>query len=222
MDINKINSKADIAYSFHGGGIGAGKESMDRYPPQENERIFDLGFGGCGIANIAIKKFNCTVFGVDIAEGSLREAEKQGLIGKGLVPFLLDASHEKIPLPNNFIDRAYCTATLEHLSNPLFAISEVKRLLKNKGKFIIEIPRPESNLGYDGGKHAHIYPGFLLKDSFERFMMQLYFKKLEYTACGDSGWYLFENVKDDMAIVDVFHVVSENYTEEELYGWLNE
>ena len=79
---------------------------------------------------------------------------------------------------------------------------------------------PEDNLGYGGGEHAHIYPGFLRRDSFERFMKQLYFKQVARVENGSSAWYVFRNYKGD-GVVDAFSIVSGNYTEEELFSCLD-
>ena len=123
-------------------------------------------------------------------------------------------------MPDDVIDWAYCLETPEHLANPYFAFAEVKRVLKHGGKFVLAFPRPESNLGYGGGKHPQVYPGFLQKDSFERFMMQLYFKKIQRDVHGDSAWYLYENIKEGEDFFDTFFMIKGNYTEDKLYGCL--
>jgi len=53
-------------------------------------------------------------------------------------------------------------------------------------------------------------------------MMQLYYKLIERNEHGNSAWYLFENIKEGGDIVDVFHVISGNWDEETLYGWMKE
>lgn len=216
--VDRINSTAEPAYKRQDPGIGGGREAMKRYPPPEGSVILDVGFGGCEIAKVAIER-KCKVFGVDIAEASWGRALTEGLIQKGFSPIILDVSHQPFPLPDNIVDWVYCTSTVEHLSNPYFAFSEVKRVLKDRGKFVIQFPMPESCLGYGKGKHAQVYPGFLLRDSFERFMLQLYFRKIERAENGDAAWYLFENCKNG-PIVDLFKIVAGNFDESTLYDWM--
>ena len=220
-EIKRINPTAKEAYQSRGPGIGGGEGALRYYPPPEGSTILDIGFGECRLAKGALKR-DCIVFGADIARGSWEEGKSKDLFNKGFIPFLLDVSHVSLPLPDSVIDQAYCLETLEHLSNPFFAFSEIKRVLKHGGKFIVAFPMPESNLGYGPGKHAHVYPGFLLKDSFERFMMQMYFRKLERRENGDSAWYLFENLKEDIEIKDAFFVVLGDNDEDELYSSVKE
>ena len=117
-------------------------------------------------------------------------------------------------------DFAFCTEAIEHLANPYYAVALAKRLLKHGGVFMLSFPMPEDNLGYGGGEHAHVYPGFLTKDSFERFMRQLYFKQTMRRENGSSAWYVFKNYKGE-GVHDVFSVISGNFTEEQLYGVLD-
>jgi len=219
--IAQINPTSAEAYIYEGPGIGGGAESIKHYPPKEGSFVLDIGFGDGECVHGALSR-GCTVFGADIAEASWLRACERGIVGKGFIPLFMDVCHDRLPLPSNVIDRAYCLETLEHLANPFFAFAEVKRVLKHKGIFVVAFPQPERNLGYGGGDHAHVYPGFLQRESFERFMMQLYYKLIERNEQGNSAWYLFENIKEGGDIVDVFHVISGNWDEETLYGWMKE
>lgn len=219
-EISKINTTAKVAYTKEGAGIGTGEEAAKRYPPDIGSFVLDVGFGDCKLVKNIIDKA-CIVYGIDIAKDSSKLAQKERLSEYNFVPLFLDISHERIPLIDDFFDWAYCLETIEHLSNPFFAIAEIKRVLKHNGKLVITFPMPEKNLGYEGGKHAHVYPGFLQRDSFERFMIQLYFKLLERNENGDTAWYLFQNIKNDPRMVDIFDVIAENYSEKELYDWIN-
>ena len=217
--LKKINRTSEETYKFQGAGIGTGEEASKKYPPDKNSFVLDIGFGDCKLIK-GIASLTHNLYGIDIARASSQLAIKENLLDIGFIPLCLDVSHEKIPFIDDFFDFVYCLETLEHLSNPFFVFAEIKRVLKHDGKFIITFPMPEKNLGYEGGKHAHVYPGFLVRNSFERFMMQLYFKLVERTENGDTAWYVFENRKQNGVIIDTFNVIADNYTEEELYGWL--
>jgi len=107
-------------------------------------------------------------------------------------------------------------------------IAELKAAMKHGAVFVLSFPMPEDNGPYSGredegygpGNHAHVYPGFLLRESFERFMMQMYFRLEFRMQNGSSAWYVFRNyAKDDM--VDPFKMISGNYTPQALYGCLH-
>jgi SAM-dependent methyltransferase len=132
----------------------------------------------------------------------------------------MDVSHEPLPFVDDSFNVVFCTETIEHVANPYFAVAEIKRVLEHDGLFVLAFPMPEDNLGYGGGQHGHVYPGFLLRESFERFMMQLYFRAPCRQANGSSAWYAYRNAKQGGKMVDIFSVIAGNYTEEELYGWL--
>lgn len=52
----------------------------------------------------------------------------------------LDINSESIPMDDNSVDLIICTEVLEHLHNPFFALSEIKRIIKNNGISLITIP----------------------------------------------------------------------------------
>jgi len=204
-------------------------------------RILDVGFGMGGVIVQAAAVGCAHIAGVDIAEASIHTVlDKLDLVprdeegypslaeslhyvmpsGSKISLALLDVSHDCLPFDDNSFDIAFCTETIEHLSNPFFAVSEIKRVLVPDGLFILAFPQPARNLGYDGGQHAHCYPGFLLKDSFMRFMRQLYFRACIYRENGASDWSAWRNYKGP-GQVDVFHMISGNYTEKQLYECLD-
>ncbi|MFH8093095.1 MAG: methyltransferase domain-containing protein, partial [Candidatus Aenigmatarchaeota archaeon] len=48
-----------------------------------------------------------------------------------------DVNKQKLPFPSNFFDIVYSKNLFEHLTNPEFALREMKRVLKPKGKLIL-------------------------------------------------------------------------------------
>lgn len=211
-ELSRINTTSAYSYKHEGPGIGAADEAIEwarkhlgfSYGPSTG--VVDIGSGKAMLLKRA-KELGCGfVMGVDIAEAS-REAATE----YGAMCIVTDVSESDIPLASDSIDIVFCTETIEHLSNPYRCVAEVKRILKHGGRFVLAFPMPEDNLGYDCGQHAHVYPGFLLKDPFEMFMRQMYFKQLARTTNGSSAWYGFANYKGDN-IIDVFHVVSGNYS----------
>jgi ubiquinone/menaquinone biosynthesis C-methylase UbiE len=104
--------------------------------------ILDLGCGrGSGtlmIRNSYDKKVR--VFGVDIDKKNIDLANK--LYGRDC-KFIL-AKGEDLPFKNNFFDIVCSGEVLEHVINLNKTLSEVNRVLKRGGSFIITFPNEES------------------------------------------------------------------------------
>lgn len=200
-------------------GIGAGATTNQFYPHPRDLRTLEIGFGQGELIR-KLLELNNAAYGIDVGKASLEGAIKDGFIDKANLIWL-DACHNKLPYLDNFFDVVYCLECIEHLESPAWMFQEVKRVLKPNGHFVLAFPRPEDNLGYGGGLHAHMYPGFLLKKSFRMFCDQMYFKFLRYMENGSSAWYLLENIKEE-SNMGVHRMIRGNVDREELYGKLRE
>ena len=100
---------------------------------REKMRILDVG---CGDGSL-IKKFkeNCEVFGVDISWKAVKKTMEAGVDA-----YMLDVSSEKLPFEDQYFDIVYMGDVIEHLTNPDFAINEVKRVLKSGGFLVLTTP----------------------------------------------------------------------------------
>ena len=227
----KVQPDAVDAYKSEGPGIGAGAGVIDwvdkntAFVWTAGQHCLEIGCGqGEFVANLAAKGLQVTA--LDIAEASIEETWNKVRAKGGIDParvsaHCMDVSHQPLPLSDDVVDIAACTETIEHLSNPYYMFAETKRVLKHGGFFVLAFPMPEDNLGYGGGMHAHVYPGFLTKESFERFCMQMYFKLVTRKQNGSSAWYFLRNYKGE-GMVDPFAMIAGNYTEEQLYGCMKE
>ena len=77
------------------------------------------------------------VYGFDIESPNQKEPylnQKEGDILEGL------------PYPDKFFDTIYMGEVLEHLKNPGVALSEIRRVLKDAGIFIVDVPNAYSLL----------------------------------------------------------------------------
>jgi len=74
------------------------------------------------------------IYGVDINELALAEAQK-----KGITVVKADLNN-KIPLPSSFFDIILSNQTMEHLINPDNLLEEIHRLLKPDGYLYISVP----------------------------------------------------------------------------------
>lgn len=114
----------------------AGKETAELLVkllrPFTNAFVLDIG---CGTGNFLVELANLPahLVGLDISAGMLKEAEvktsKAGLV-RGDAVFM--------PFEDEAFDAVYCIWALHHISDKRRFMSEVYRILKNKGRFIIQ------------------------------------------------------------------------------------
>lgn len=225
--MDQINPTSREAYAIEGPGVGGNADVLAFLKHLAGVvvgpgiRILDIGFGQGEDLVQSLHRGAAKVCGADIAQASLDYVyERAGKHDGRLDLRLLDVCDEALPWEENYFDVAVCTEAIEHMPNPYRMVAEVKRVLKPDGIFLLAFPDPMDNDGYDGGKHAHTIPGFLHKPNFEKFMRQLYFHKPAHRQNGSSAWYTYENYKGP-GIVDLFHIIAGNYTEEQLFGMLD-
>lgn len=228
LDLQQSNLTAAHNYKHQGPGVGAGSGALEyveraiNFRLSERTRVLEIG-AGAGEFLVACATRGATAYGVDIAEACVKHINTvvhKTPLRKKIAVLTQDISHEPLAVDDNSFDLAACTETIEHLSNPYHMVAEVKRTLVHDGLFVVAYPQPDRNLGYGGGQHAHIYPGFLKKESFELFMRQLYFKRLHGYENGSSDWSIWANYKGP-GVVDAFAMGSGNYDERELYAPLD-
>lgn len=229
--LQQINDTALNSYACEGLGIGAAAEALDElekytgFRLREGHRVIEVGPGQMELVRRVPLLRAAMIDAFDIVIDAVRiDALRTELSEMGRDPSLFnihlcDVSHDRFVHEHDLYDAAFCTETIEHLSNPYHMVSNVKRGLKHGGYFVLAFPMPEDNLGYGGGKHAHVYPGFLLREPFEHFMRQMFFKQVHRHANGSSAWYIFKNYKGP-GVVDVFSMTSQNYDDARIFECL--
>ena len=104
---------------------------------QRNANFLDLGCGigwaVCYAANLLKEQGNFV--GIDISEGMIAKAKESALSFKNVSFY--KASSEELPLESNFFDSIICTNSFHHYLNPIKVLTEVKRILKPKGRIYI-------------------------------------------------------------------------------------
>jgi len=96
-------------------------------------RLLDVGCAFGFFLDLA-KTAGFKTYGLDISQYTLLKANKEHQVNN------IDVSQEKIPFKSNFFDVITLSHTLEHLTNPFFALKETRRVLKIKGLLFIETP----------------------------------------------------------------------------------
>lgn len=77
----------------------------------------------------------CTLYGVDVSEEFLRDAEASGYITR-----LVDAGADALPFGDGFFDAVIAGEVIEHVVNTDWLMTEVNRVMRNDGRLIISIP----------------------------------------------------------------------------------
>lgn len=88
---------------------------------QSTDIILDIGAYDCELLNhINPKEYH----GVDLTPKDSRVIK-------------VDVSYEKLPFQNNTFDKVIMSMLLSHVDNPIFALKEARRVLKDQGKLIL-------------------------------------------------------------------------------------
>lgn len=118
----------------HPGGINLTKAIFKRENISRNSHILDIGCGTGQTAAYLARKYGAKVTGIDIHPTMVARAERR--MQKHRLPVkIIQASAEKIPLPDNHFDFIISESVLSFVNKPR-ALKEIFRLLKNRGRFI--------------------------------------------------------------------------------------
>ncbi|MBM3205390.1 class I SAM-dependent methyltransferase [Candidatus Shapirobacteria bacterium] len=110
--------------------------SLSRGKKINNWKVLDFGSGlGCNL--ITLKKFFKTITTCDINKTALNLSQKNYGV-RGINYILLDGL--KLPFENKTFDLIVATEVFEHILNFKKMISELKRVIKEKGFLIISTP----------------------------------------------------------------------------------
>jgi len=130
------------------------------------ERILDIGCGKTNHLGLDNRP-NTHIVGCDLRKDFVKYRITRGDAGEFLV-----ADGESLPFTDSSFDEVVLAGSLEHMTNPLFALNEAYRVLKPGGRLILDVPHPRyervmerivPDYGNDG-LHKHIFqPGEIKK-----------------------------------------------------------
>lgn len=105
---------------------------------QKPLRILDVGCGrGFYLKALSLYRFLKEIHGVDINTSYLTYAKK---LSRDRRVVINKASIYHLPYPNNHFDSIICTEVLEHLTDDLQGLLELRRVLKRNGLILITVP----------------------------------------------------------------------------------
>jgi len=116
---------------------------------REKDKILDVGCG-TGKYLVELSKKNRTCYGIDpLIEVSLNEARKMAEEEKVNIN-LSQGTGENISFPEKFFDTVLCLSTLQHVNDPDKTLSEMNRVLKDKGILLISVPLGKNIFNFFG------------------------------------------------------------------------
>lgn len=129
-------------------------------------KMLDIGFGSYIVENlITQQKKNVKIYGVDISKESVIRAKKKFPHGEFQVGTIL-----KLPYKDKTFDLVLALEVMEHIQphNTFKALTEVYRVLKKNGHFIVSVPLNENleemiSEGKNPNAHVRIYTPELIK-----------------------------------------------------------
>ncbi|MFC1682207.1 class I SAM-dependent methyltransferase [Nanoarchaeota archaeon] len=116
---------------------------------KDSERVLDVGCGKCEF--IELNPFNLKVSGIDINIKAVEDAKEKGFEVK------LGNVNKKLPCESDFFEGIISSHVLEHIEDPTNLFSEIKRILKDKGKLVLIVPNYSFNEFYSDYTHKHPY-----------------------------------------------------------------
>jgi 2-polyprenyl-3-methyl-5-hydroxy-6-metoxy-1,4-benzoquinol methylase len=106
------------------------------------EKLLDVGCGSGSLMFKAKDKFK-NVYGIDISPSRIDEAKKKAVEKFGEnnnLHFSVCNINEKIDFPDDMFDAVTSIAVIEHVFDPYYVVSEIHRVLKSGGVFVVEVP----------------------------------------------------------------------------------
>jgi len=119
-----------------------GKHAIERMLSKEilqNKTLLDIGFGLGGVAFYLADKYNAHVYGVEINPWMVDEASQRTPTKlQNKVSFHQYHPDAELPFSNEHFDIVFSKGVLTHLNKKTKLFTEIHRVLKPKGSFVID------------------------------------------------------------------------------------
>jgi ubiquinone/menaquinone biosynthesis C-methylase UbiE len=114
--------------------------------PNSHSICVDLGCGGGYFSKELYHRYKCKVFSIDESKTAIKFARNNNSF---INANYIVSSATKINLPDSSVDIVFCIGVLEHVRKFDLALSEIKRILKPKGKIVITSSNKYSIMYFD-------------------------------------------------------------------------
>ncbi len=170
------------------------REEVEEFVRQCEGKLLDLG---CGSGRHFIKKEGLEMYGVDFSEKMI-ELAKKNANEKNLDIELKTMQDENLPYNDRFFDNLLCIAVLhcvETKEKRIKLLEEIKRVLKNNGKALIQVWSKNHNRIKNKGKDA-IIPWTIGNKKFERYYYIYDLEEIKQEITG-AGLRILEEKEDE-------------------------
>ena len=156
-----------IALEAHRDYYNAGTYSDDRLlwtvqtflSAEQPGRVLEIGCGDGALLRLLSQR-GVNAIGVDASSSGIEQC-----VSLGLQAQCVDVSTDGLPFEDETFDTIISLETLEHLMNPYYSLQEVRRVLRESGRFLCSVPNPLTG-------HPFLYPGLFEYANFRRFLEQ--------------------------------------------------
>jgi len=183
MDISSINVRySELAVSDCCLSCGG---AVDHAKPQIGEVCVDLGSGrGTDVLRMAEEVGeNGFVFGIDISDGMLEKATKNAEKFDVKNVKFVKSELEKLELSDNIANLVISNCTINHASDKNAVWSEVYRILKKGGRFVVSDIYATSPIAEEFKNDpiavAECWAGSVTKDEYLKTLENVGFKNIE-------------------------------------------
>jgi len=159
--------------------------AIDYSKPKQGEVCVDLGSGrGSDVLRMAEKVGETGfAYGIDVSDGMLKKAQKNAnKLGVTNVKFI-KSELENIQLDSNTANLVISNCTINHASDKFKVWSEIERILKNSGRFVVsdiyatsEVPEKYKN---DPQAVAECWAGATTRQDYLATLQKVGFKDIE-------------------------------------------
>ena len=114
------------------------QEFLNLSKPAQNAVILDIGSGGGGVSSL-IEERNAKYFPLDISDNNLKRIKELSTINT----FPVNGDTYHLPFKKDSVNLIMMSEIIEHLANPVKALEEVARILKEDGQLVVSVPYKE-------------------------------------------------------------------------------
>jgi ubiquinone/menaquinone biosynthesis C-methylase UbiE len=162
------------------------ERAVDLLAPSRSDRVLEIGFGhGRTIERLAFAVGDGRVCGVDVSEAMLAMARNRNRRGvaEGRIDLRI-ADCAALPFADASFDGALSVHTLYFWSDPVSRLSEIRRVLRPGGRFVLGFLRAESDLCAGFPREVYSFYG---EREVQAMLAEAGFESAQFTRVGEAS-----------------------------------